>query len=250
MYRNILNTYLEYNIFNFGTNSVSTFNMSESTEKTNKTIEKYPIFCQTLRNYIVGNCYYNGKISHNLALTEEEKQETNNLDKLIMETEPITKPLYLFHGFEAGLKYNDNKWKIGEEMNFSFHLSKTPAFWIARGFSDHFSWYFGKKQFGNITNIPLCYDIGYISATKTLFMQKILFCIYEEPNKWKHVSTNIRCPKDMLKNLDNKSKLQFLLREEFEYLSHKNEKFVLVDVVYKYQFSLPFVYKFYIVKRI
>ena len=163
----------------------------------------------------------------------------------------IIRPLYLFHGFEAGIKYNDDKWKINDVVTLNFHISKTPAFWIAQRFADHFSWYINAKLFNkSIVYMPKCYDIGFLNSFITIFMQKYLFCIYQEEDKWHHVSTDIRCPNDVYQLANSNVKTFLKMNEENEYLSHKDEKFKLIDVVYKFQFGLPFVNKFYIMKRI
>lgn len=243
MYRYILKKSISNNLQNFHDGKM--FDMVESIEKTSRVLDKYPQYYKTLIGYISGNCYYNGKISNDIALSEEEDSTTKDLDRLVMMTEPISKPLYLFHGFEMGMNYNDKQWKIGESIVFNFHLSKTVAFWVAMRFSNHFYHYWDFKKRKLFDSIPACYNIGYWSAIRTIFIQKYLFCIYEEENKWKHISTDIRCPIDILKISPS-----LIINEEFEYLSHKNEKFLLVDIVNKFSITLPFIKKFYIIKRI
>jgi len=244
MFRKLLDKYLSFNIFNF-TDSQS-FDMEESIEKTNKTLEKYPHYNRTLINYISGNCYYNGKISHNYEVNENDLKESSDLDDLILKTQPMSKSLHLFHGFEPGIRYDDNNWKMGHKIVIPFHLSKTPAFWVAERFTNHWNWLLEKKKLGLFKSIPACYNMGLLNAFKTLFFRKYLFCIYDQSEgSWHHVSTDIRCPQDLLKY--NK---MLINNEEFEYLSHKNEKFVLVDIIYKYNFWFPFINKFYVLRRI
>ena len=50
MFRELLNKYLSFNIFNFVDSD--SFDMEESIEKTNKTLEAYPQYNHTLTNYI------------------------------------------------------------------------------------------------------------------------------------------------------------------------------------------------------
>jgi len=243
----MLDKFLSFNFDNYADNKE--FDMDESIKKTLDTTKKFPDLYGSLVSYISGNCYYNGKLSHQHELSDKEVGETKNLNDLISKTEPISKPLHLFHGFEVGIKYDDHKWKIGNKIIFNFHLSKTPAYWVASRFGDHFSWYIHKIKSGLFTSIPACYNIGYIAAIKTIFFQKYLFCIYKEINKWKHVSTDIRCPNDLLVIANTNARKILLMNEEFEYLSHTKEIFILADIVYKFSLVPPFVRKFYIMER-
>ncbi len=246
MYRQILNIFLQLKLSDTG--QVGSFDMKETIENTEQI--KNSDYHSSFINYVAGNCYYNGKLSNNEKLEPKEKICSDNIDNLAMSTATISKPLYLFHGFEPGINYNDGSWNINQEIIFGFHLSKTPAIWVAERFTNHFSWYIEKVWQKKIQSMPKCYDIGYFNACKTLFLQKYLFCIYDEPNKWHHISTDIRCPAEFLSNVDEHRKHRFLINEEFEYLTHKNEKFVLVDIVYKFGFWTPFLKKIYIMKRI
>ncbi|XWV26233.1 putative orfan [Tupanvirus soda lake] len=248
MYRALLEKFLLYDIKNI--NNVSVFDMSESVNVTDETLNKYPQYYSSFLGYTSGNCYYNGKLSVGDDLNAEEKNHTENINNLVLKTKPINKPLYLFHGFEPGIKYNDNEWTLGNIITFNFHLSKTPAFWVASRFSNHFGWYLDKIKRNVITTIPKCYDIGYFNAIKTLFYEKYLFCVYNDSGKWHHISTDNRCPKDLLAGASEKTKQQLLLNEEFEYLSHTGEKFKLVDIVHKFNFGIPFVRKFYVMERV
>lgn len=268
-YRSKLDKLLGITILNF--KQYPEFDMTESIAKTKASLQKNPDYRKAMIGYMSGNCYYNSKLSHGEPLTDAEKNNTNLLDKLVLQTEPISKPLYLFHGFEPGIKYNDNQWQIGTNTTFNFHLSKTPAHWVASRFSNHFSWYLNTKQ--NISHqhclideyfpwylgeqqndtfhqIPPCYNIGFYNAIKTIFLQKYLFCVYPEENKWSHLSTDVRCPPEFYDKASIQEKQVLLLNEEFEFLSHKNEEFKLMDVVYKFDFKLPFVRKFYVMERI
>ncbi|XWV24985.1 putative ORFan [Tupanvirus deep ocean] len=248
MYRTILENFLSFSIDCIYKNSV--FDMTESVEKTDNALKEHPEYNSSFLGYTSGNCYYNGKLSVGDKLNTEEKTHTENINKLVMQTKPIDKPLYLFHGFEAGVKYDDTKWMIGDDITFNLHLSKTPAFWVASRFSNHFGWYLEKIKRNVMTTIPKCYDIGYFNAIKTLFYQKYLFCVYNESGKWHHISTDNRCPKDLMIKANEKTKRKLLLNEEFEYLSHTGEKFKLVDIVYKFNLFLPFVSKYYVMVRI
>ena len=247
MFRKLLDLFLSYNVSNFND---EIFDMTESIENTDQVLNNNNHYHKALTSYIAGDCYYNGKLSHNLQLTDEEQIAADNLDALVLQTKPLSKPINLFHGFEAGLRYGDDKWRIGDQISFPFHLSKTPAYWVAQRFTNHFSWYMESLQRDLVDYRPACYNIGYYEAAKTLFFRKYLFCIYEEADKWQHVSSDMRCPRDMLNRADASTKVSLMLNEEFEYLSHRGEKFILVDVIYKIKFTLPFVRKFYVVRRI
>lgn len=72
-----------------------------------RVIDTHPEYAKSFLNYTTGNCYYNGKISNGALLGEFENQETGNLDNLVFKTKLVGTSLYLFHGFEAGIKYND-----------------------------------------------------------------------------------------------------------------------------------------------
>jgi hypothetical protein len=188
-------------------------------------------------SYIAGNCYFNGKLSHNAKLIDNELKMTNDLDCIVSKLKPIPYPLYLFHGFEPGINYGDHNWTIGKVIKFPFHLSKTPAIWIADRFTNHYSW---KKK--NDPTIPECYNISLISRLKTLFHRKYLFCIYPE-NQFSHITTDIRCPPDLIKI--NPS---LIMNEEFEYLSNSGETFKLIDI---YSRRTGLIWKtFYIMERI
>lgn len=241
MYRILLNQKLSLTIKNV---DLKDFDMREVICKTDRVLSAFPKYNSVLLGYQTGFCYYNGKISHRIELTKTEQRLTDELDELIRKIEPMNRPLYLFHGFEAGLYYGDSKWKLGDEIEFNFHLSKTPAIWVASRFTNHFGWYLGQNNKINKDTLPECYKLTFFAAFLTLFYQKYLFCIYDEVYG-SHAASEIRAPAKLLKTMP-----RLIEREEFEYLSHRNEKFLLCDVVYKFSFRPPFIRKFYIMKRI
>lgn len=266
-YRHMLDRLLKINITNF--DKCPEFDLTESITATNISLEKNPKCYRPLIEYIAGNCQYNAKISHNEPISDTEQIKTNLLDELILATKPVAKPLYLFHGFEPGIKYDDHKWQIGSNIKFNFHLSKTPAIWVASRFTNHFNCYMNTNSFQHlfIFNYPyieypqwyihektntdhFSYKLNFYDAFASIFIQKYLFCVYSEANRWHHVSTDIRCPAELLNIASYKKQQSLLANEEFEYLSHKNEEFKLVDIVYKFSFSLPLVRKFYVMERI
>lgn len=229
MYQKLLSEQLSYNLLNY--QECDMFDISESTNDTNTILDIFGS-PHCLTNYIAGNCYFNGKLSHHMTLTTKDQTEINNLDNLIHRTKPIYKKLTLFHGFEIGINYDDKNWKLNKVINFNFFLSKTPAFWVAKRFTNHFFCWLNLKTKIGSDDLPKCYYINWFDALKTLFVRKYLFCIYD--GSFKHVSSDMKYPKNL---------------EEFVYLSHRNEKFILVDIVYKYNFWFPFINKFYILVR-
>lgn len=203
----------------------------------------YPALHKSFNQYVAGNCWYNGKLSYRMCLTNQEKQDSDNIDSLVQMTKPINGPLYLFHGFEPGSLYKDDEWQIGDKIIFPFHLSKTLAHWIAAKFTNHWQWYLNQRNSSNPSTLPSCYCIGIWNAFKTLFIRKYLFCVYEGQSK--HISTDARCPRELVSKIP-----RLIMNEEFEFLSHKNESFELIDVVYKFRPILPFISKYYIIVRI
>jgi hypothetical protein len=201
-YKNLLNEALSYNIKNYKENDC--FDMNESINNTNEASKENISLYNSLVHYISGYCNYNMKLSNGVKLDIAEQQDTDNIDILVNKTKPINKPLYLFHGFEFGTNYQDHKWVIGQNLEFNFHLSKTPAYWIAKNFTNHFNCHINSRIY--------YFNVSFYESFKSIFIRKYLFCIYEELGKWKHVSTDIRCPKSLL---EKNPKL--ILNEEFEY---------------------------------
>lgn len=244
MLKLMLDRYLSYN-GRFDIPAVEITKFYKSVENTSSTLDNNPHLYRSMVTYNSGCCYYNGKISHGQQLSDDDKTETENIDKLSSLIAPLRQPLYLFHGFEPGLKYNDDEWVIGERVKIPFHLSKTPVYYVAKGFSMHFYWYVNNLLKKKI--YPDCYYISFWSALRTVFMRKYLFCYYDVNSNVSHISTDIRCPVDLFGFDDIHAMFQ---NEEFEYLTKKNEEFVLEDIVYKYSFMPPFINKFYIMRSI
>lgn len=98
-----------------------------------------PEYQTSLIKYISGNCFYNGLLSRNQKLTDIDQKNSDNIDKLTKATPFIKHSLSLFHGFEPGILYNDNTWRKNQVITFPFHLSKTPAYFVAHRFSNHWT---------------------------------------------------------------------------------------------------------------
>ena len=235
------------------------FDMNPQYEKTDnaaKTLPNGSSCVSSMFQYMAGNCFYNGKLSCRVPLFKEEEENTKNIDALSNVVKLITpkkETFHLFHGFEPGLKYGEANWDKGDIITFNFHLSKTPAIWVAQNFSDHWSWYMEKIHpdiFGHILmeGIVGCYNIGYWNAFKTKFIQKFLFCIYPSNTNYGFLSSDHRSPEVLMKKHPEMENL--ILKEEFEYLSGKDESFRLIDIVDKYSWYPPFIRRFYIMEFI
>jgi hypothetical protein len=250
-WRNLLDKQLTYTWNNYKQNPM--FDITETVNKTYAASDKNSSLglYNDLIRYNSGFCDFNQRLSHGLKLSEDDTQYSKNIDKLVELTEPTEKNLYLFHGFEFGMKYGENKWKPGDKVRFDFHLSKTPGYFIAMSFTNHFMLFFGtifhpfntknKNVFSRAYDLLVEKNLNLFQIISTIFFRKYLFCIYDKPSK--HISTDIRAPHEIVQN-----KPSVIYNEEFEYLSHKGEEFVFLGV--KYKFRLFYVEKFYVMHKI
>ncbi len=109
--------------------------MSEIITKSDKVILKNPEGDYQLRRYVGGDCWLNGKLSHNIPLSDKEKTMISSIHSLLDEVEPLSYPVTLFHGFEYYTKYGSNTWKRGDIIQIPGFLSKTLSYNIAFDFA-------------------------------------------------------------------------------------------------------------------
>jgi hypothetical protein len=109
--------------------------MSEIITKSDKVILKNPEGDYQLRRYVGGDCWLNGKLSHNIPLFDKEKTMISSIHSLLDEVEPLSYPVTLFHGFEYYTKYGSNTWKRGDIIQIPGFLSKTLSYNIAFDFA-------------------------------------------------------------------------------------------------------------------
>lgn len=122
---------------------------------------------QSCIKYNSGNCWWNGKLSNDDPLCDDDKKDVANLKTALDIVKPVPFPIDLFHGFEYHLKYDESKWAaldaIGSTHNFPFFLSKTLSWKVATFFS----------------------------AMTSRYYQKYLLCRYTKPGS-RHICMNIR----------------------------------------------------------
>lgn len=111
------------------------FNMSEVRDKTEFALQNKPKKYSDIVSYVSGNAWLNSKISKGDKLSDIDNEIYKSINDTVKETQPLSYPITLFHGFERFTMYNEHIWKLRHTIYFPWFLSKTPSFDVALRFA-------------------------------------------------------------------------------------------------------------------